>query len=96
MTSAVPCLIYLSSILLVCNVVNGANILVVFPLAGGSHYILGSGVTRVLVEAGHDVTLISAFEQKDPPKNGGKWTDVVLTGFVEQLERLYLIHLLQT
>lgn len=67
------------------NTINAARILVVYPFVGGSHYILGNSVARVLVEAGHDVTLISPFEEKYPPKNG-TWTNVVLTGFVEDAE----------
>lgn len=67
------------------KVASCAKILVVFPMAGGSHHILGQGVTRVLVEAGHDVTFISSYAEKNPPKNG-TWTDVVLTGFKEEFD----------
>lgn len=70
------------------NYVDSANILIIYPIPGGSHYNLGSGVARILVEAGHDVTLISPFENKNPPKIGGKWTDVVLTGFSEDRESM--------
>lgn len=60
-----------------------SRILVVFPMPAPSHYILGNSLARGLAEAGHDVTMISAFEEKNPPK-GGKYRDVVLTGFLEQ------------
>lgn len=57
---------------------NAAKILVVFPVPAGSHYILGNALTRILVEAGHDVTFISPKVEKNPPKNG-TWTDIVVT-----------------
>ncbi|KAJ0172135.1 hypothetical protein K1T71_012108 [Dendrolimus kikuchii] len=37
------------------------NILVVFPLPGKSHSILGEGVVRHLLNAGHEVTYITPF-----------------------------------
>jgi hypothetical protein len=49
---------------------NGAKILGIFPLPGRSHYILGSSLLRELAERGHDVTMISCFSEKEPPK---KW-----------------------
>ncbi|XP_061726212.1 UDP-glucosyltransferase 2-like [Cydia pomonella] len=43
----------------------GYRILVVFPLAGGrSHSILGEGVVRHLLAAGHDVTYITGIPSK--------------------------------
>lgn len=81
-------------VLLLCyDSVYSAKILAVFPVTGGSHYILGSGFTRVLVEAGHDVTLISPFEQKNPPKTGGKWTDIVLTGSADAKSKKFIHNL---
>ncbi|KAJ8980274.1 hypothetical protein NQ317_005132 [Molorchus minor] len=61
-----------------------SRILGVFPFAGRSHYILGNSLMRGLAEAGHDVTVISPFEDKNPPKNGS-YNNIVLTGFYEEL-----------
>lgn len=66
------------------NKANSAKILAVFPFGKGSQYILGNGVARALVEAGHDVTLVASVPDKNPPK-GGKWSEVILTGFFEEM-----------
>nr|CAH7731538.1 unnamed protein product [Callosobruchus chinensis] len=59
------------------------KILVIFPMAAPSHYILGEAIARGLVEAGHDVTMVTSFAMKNTPKNG-KYRDVLLTGFAEE------------
>lgn len=76
-------LLFIYFCFLICHLVESAKILVVFPMQAGSHYILGNGVARVLVEAGHEVTLISPYEEKYPPQNG-TWRDIILTGFAEE------------
>ncbi|XP_028179412.1 uncharacterized protein LOC114366668 [Ostrinia furnacalis] len=45
------------------------KILVVFPMPGKSHTILGEGVVRHLANAQHDVTYITPIFLKSPPKN---------------------------
>ncbi|XP_063830899.1 UDP-glucosyltransferase 2-like isoform X2 [Ostrinia nubilalis] len=45
------------------------KILVVFPMPGKSHTILGEGVVRHLANAQHDVTYITPILLKSPPKN---------------------------
>ena len=62
-----------------------AKILGVFPMAAPSHYILGNNLMRGLAEKGHDVTVISPFTEKNPPKNGS-YRDIVLKGFKEEHE----------
>ncbi|XP_063911947.1 UDP-glucosyltransferase 2-like [Zophobas morio] len=62
-----------------------AKILAVFPMGARSHHILGSTLLRGLAEKGHDVTMISPFSEKTPPKNGF-YRDIVLTGFKEEHE----------
>lgn len=47
----------------------GAKILVVFPMASHSHYILGFRLAKKLADRGHEVTYINAFPQKEPIKN---------------------------
>ncbi|KAL4706370.1 hypothetical protein ACJJTC_018469 [Scirpophaga incertulas] len=42
------------------------KILVVFPMPSRSHGILGDGVVRVLINAGHDVTYITPFPVENP------------------------------
>lgn len=56
-----------------------AKILVVFPMPGPSHYIIGSALAKGLAEAGHYVTMVSPFGEKKPPEHG-RYRDVVLTG----------------
>lgn len=76
--------------LLCTNGVQSAKILAVFPVTAPSHYILGSALLRGLAEKGHDVTMISAFGEKNPPKNGS-YRDIVLTGFLEEHEGICII-----
>lgn len=59
------------------NYSQGAKILGVFPFAAPSHYMLGSALMKGLAESGHDVTMISPFSEKDPPK-GGIWREIVI------------------
>lgn len=54
------------------------KILGVFPLPSKSHYILTKNLMRALAEKGHEVTVISPFGEKDPPKNG-TYLDILLT-----------------
>ncbi|KAJ8918828.1 hypothetical protein NQ315_011114 [Exocentrus adspersus] len=76
-------LLALSILLLFLNSAQCSKILIVFPIAAPSHYILGNALARGLAEAGHDVTMVSPFEEKNPPKKG-KYRDVVLTGFLDE------------
>ncbi|KAG5880366.1 hypothetical protein JTB14_029492 [Gonioctena quinquepunctata] len=54
-------------------------------MAAPSHYILDNALMRGLAEAGHDVTLISPFTDKNPPENGS-WREIILDGFLEDHE----------
>lgn len=49
--------------------VDSAKILGVFPFGGKSHYAIGEATLKALVEAGHEVTMISVFEPKQPIQN---------------------------
>ncbi|XP_972644.2 UDP-glycosyltransferase UGT5-like [Tribolium castaneum] len=70
---------------LICGT-KSARILGIYPLPGRSHYRLGSALFRELAERGHDVTVISPFGEKDPPKNG-TYRDIVLDGIFEGDEK---------
>ncbi|XP_017101692.3 UDP-glycosyltransferase UGT5-like [Drosophila bipectinata] len=48
---------------------SGYNYLVVSPSAASSHYHVGFSLVKGLANAGHNITLISAFEQKNPVEN---------------------------
>jgi hypothetical protein len=79
-------LVLLFGLLLLHNGVHGARILGVFPVGAPSHYILGNSLLKGLAEKGHDVTMVSPFAEKNPPKNGS-YRDIVLSGFAEEHER---------
>ncbi|CAG9830652.1 unnamed protein product [Diabrotica balteata] len=61
------------------QVTNGYKVLLVFPAPAKSHYMLGNALAKGLVAAGHDVTMIAYFEEKNPPP-GGTYTNVLLNG----------------
>lgn len=58
-----------------------ARILGIFHATSFSHYILGNALMKGLATKGHDVTIIAAFEEKNPPPN---YKQIVLTGLVEE------------
>nr|QIK00374.1 UDP-glycosyltransferase [Xylotrechus quadripes] len=78
---------YLLVLLVVCSIcaTQCSRILIVFPMPAKSHYILGNTLARTLAEAGHDVTMVSPFAEKNPPKNG-TYRDVQLAGLWDQRE----------
>ena len=47
----------------------GYKILGIFPLGSSSHYAIGESTLKALVEAGHEVTMISVMKTKKPVKN---------------------------
>lgn len=62
-----------------------ARILGVFPLSGKSLNILYNKLMKGLADAGHDVTVVSAYQNQLPLING-TYKDVVLTGFADDYE----------
>lgn len=60
--------------------VNGLKVLIVFPMFSPSHYILGHGLAKGLLQAGHDVTIISPFKAQTPLAN---YTEIVLEGLAD-------------
>ncbi|CAH1381348.1 unnamed protein product [Tenebrio molitor] len=80
-------LVVLVGLLFIFDGVHSARILGVFPGPIPSHYFLSNSLMKGLAEKGHDVTMISPFVDKIPPKNGS-YTNIVLTGFAEEHERL--------
>lgn len=62
-----------------------ARILGVFPLSGKSLNILYHKLMKGLADAGHDVTVVSAYQNQLPLING-TYKDVVLTGFADDYE----------
>ncbi|XP_050298922.1 UDP-glycosyltransferase UGT5-like [Anthonomus grandis grandis] len=71
-------------LLLVYNV-ESYKILGLFPTAGISHHILTSKLMEALAEAGHEITMVSAYPTKNVPKHW-KYTDIVLDGLAEKFE----------
>ncbi|XP_072387613.1 UDP-glycosyltransferase UGT5-like [Diabrotica undecimpunctata] len=61
-----------SLVLVFCSVsyVSPLKVLGLFPYGAPSHYFLGNELLKGIAEAGHDVTIITVFEEKNPPKKG--------------------------
>lgn len=59
----------------------GAKILGVFVIPGPSQYMAGSTMMKLLASKGHEVTVLSVFGEKNPPKN---YRDIVLDGIYEK------------
>lgn len=58
-----------------------SRILGVFPVPQYSHYTLGNRLMVALAEKGHDVTIITPFKEKNPPKF---YREIFLEGAVEE------------
>ncbi|XP_056641411.1 UDP-glycosyltransferase UGT5-like isoform X1 [Diorhabda sublineata] len=67
------------------KICHSAKILGVFMVAAKSHYSLGNSLLRGLADGGHNVTMISPYEDTLPTKNGS-YRSIVLTGFAERYE----------
>ncbi|KAJ3642494.1 hypothetical protein Zmor_025267 [Zophobas morio] len=65
-----------------------AKILGVFSASGRSHYILDSALMKALAEKGHDVTVISAHGEKEPPKTKGTYRSIVVTEILENRKEM--------
>lgn len=78
-------------IALVAYPASSFKILGVFHTMARSHYIVGSSLIDGLIEAGHDVTLISAFPHKTKPKN---LREIEITGLLDAAKNSLLPNLL--
>ncbi|XP_019870617.2 UDP-glycosyltransferase UGT5-like [Aethina tumida] len=58
------------TLLAIVSLCNGYKLLLVFPVLSRSHFNLGSALARGLANAGHDVTLISPYDDDYVPTNG--------------------------
>lgn len=58
----------------------GARILGILPMGAKSHNIIGAAYMKALAAAGHEVTVVSPYTLKSPPKN---YRDIELTGMLE-------------
>lgn len=79
-----PPLLLMTAVLLInfARDANGLEVLTVFPMSSRSHYIVGHALARGLAEAGHEVTMISPFQQSKPIPN---YKEIVLEGMLESL-----------
>lgn len=82
---AVNCTLVCLLALCVCSI-ESSKILGIFPFAAHSHYALGSRLMKELAERGHEVTMITPYREKTPPKN---YREIFLSGFVEKTEGWY-------
>lgn len=65
------------TLLLLCCSASGYRILGLFPHPGISHYQFFHPIMKALAEAGHEVTVVSHFPNKEPIEN---YKDEALTG----------------
>ncbi|XP_049824005.1 UDP-glycosyltransferase UGT5 [Aethina tumida] len=73
----------LLTLLGISSLCNGYKILLVFPVPSRSHFNLGSALARGLANAGHDVTLLSPYDDDYVPTNGS-YRPVVLSEVLEK------------
>ncbi|XP_017783682.1 PREDICTED: UDP-glucuronosyltransferase 2B33-like [Nicrophorus vespilloides] len=71
-------------LLLSLSLCNGAKILGFFPVPSYSHYILGHSLLAGLAEKGHEVTMVSTFNNTAIPN----YRNIVLDGIIEQLTEM--------
>ncbi|XP_062549715.1 UDP-glycosyltransferase UGT5-like [Armigeres subalbatus] len=73
-------------LLLLVSTSEGARILGVLPMVATSHFNIGAGIMKTLANAGHDVTVVSPYTLKNPPKN---YREILLTGLVEEAQKSF-------
>ncbi|CAH0555381.1 unnamed protein product [Brassicogethes aeneus] len=63
-----------------------AKVLLVFPVPSSSHHILGTSLAKGLANAGHDVTLVSPYVDKNIKiqNKNGKYSQIVIKEIDEQ------------
>lgn len=66
------------------------RILGVFTMASYSHYIAGNRLMKELAERGHDVTIITPYKEKNPPKS---YRQIYLEGMEEEGESKFSYYL---
>lgn len=70
-------------ILFLCASAHGYKILGVFPFSSKSHYAIGEATMRALAEVGHDVTMVSVYEKKNPLPN---FKEIIVTDAMEKMQ----------
>ncbi|XP_056637124.1 UDP-glucosyltransferase 2-like [Diorhabda sublineata] len=63
---------FLFPFILYCDNVAAYKYLGVFPFFAKSHYFLGNELMKGLAKAGHEVTILTVYEEKDPPNENYK------------------------
>lgn len=58
------------------TIANAYNILGIFPFGSKSHFAIGNGVMNSLLDAGHQITMISPYPRTVKTVN---WRDISLT-----------------
>lgn len=76
------------TIFVVINTTSGAKILSIFHSASKSHQILAQQLLLELNKAGHEITLVTAFPIKNPPKN---WRNIPLTGVESSFDGMFCV-----
>ncbi|XP_050298924.1 UDP-glycosyltransferase UGT5-like [Anthonomus grandis grandis] len=71
--------------LLLAYNVHSYKILGLFPMAGASHRILTSKLMEGLAEAGHEITMVSAYPAKNVPQHW-KYRQIMLNGNFKKFE----------
>ncbi|XP_057667366.1 UDP-glycosyltransferase UGT5-like [Diorhabda carinulata] len=87
-------LLFLLVPLFCVNEVIGYKYLGIFPFQAKSHYFLGNELMKGLARAGHEATILTSHEEKNPPNDNYK--QIILEGFLEQqkvlLDKLKHLH----
>lgn len=87
--NSIKLLITIISVICLTDKTFGEKILAIFHTPSKSHQILAQNLLLELNKDGHEITLVSPFPIKNPPKN---WTNVALTGVESSYDRkIYFI-----
>lgn len=74
---------------LITTSVNSAKILGIFFSTSHSHFLLGNSLLKELAARGHEVTMISYFDQQPPVKN---YRTIRLEEIVDFVSSMFTIH----
>lgn len=65
------------------NQVNGLKVLGIIPFPSKSHFAIGNGIIESLVDAGHEVTVMSPYPQR---KNRPNYNEIDVSKILEIFE----------
>lgn len=73
-----------TSLLSIISVIEGLKVLSINPIGSTSHFAIGHSIVKTLLDAGHEITVISPYPLKNKLKN---YTDIKAPNAIESFKK---------